>query len=256
MKVTVCELPDDRAKFEAAWGKLVRYLDRHPSDFFLLPEIPFSSWIFAAPKFDPGAWRDAMEEHRRWLRRIPELGVPLVAGTRPVEAGGRRFNEGFAWSEKGGTKRVHRKCYLPDEPGYYEARWYGRGGRRFVPFGARGWKMGFMTCSDLWSMANARAYGKKGTDLVLVPRATGENVDRWLSGGKTASVISGAFCASSNRRGKKGAAKFGGGGWVVSPDGEALGVTTEERPFVTVEIDRSEAERAKKTYPRDSLEPD
>ncbi|HKT21069.1 MAG TPA: hypothetical protein VJR06_00395, partial [Nitrososphaerales archaeon] len=76
------------------------------------------------------------------------------------------------------------------------------------------------------------------------------------AGGRVASVISGADCASSNRTGERGDARFGGLGWVVDPDGKVLATTSKEKPFVTVEIDRAVAERAKKTYPRDSLEPD
>ncbi|MDG6899312.1 MAG: hypothetical protein JRN44_03470 [Nitrososphaerota archaeon] len=41
-----------------------------------------------------------MEGHRRWRERLQELGAAMVAGSRPVEAGGRRFNEGFAWEAR------------------------------------------------------------------------------------------------------------------------------------------------------------
>ena len=43
---------------------------------------------------------------------------------------------------------------------------------------------------------------------------------------------------------------MGGQGWIVGPDGEILGITSREQPFVTVEIDPQKADRAKKTYPR------
>ena len=46
------------------------------------------------------------------------------------------------------------------------------------------------------------------------------------------------------------AVHFGGLGWIVGPEGEVLGVTSQERPFVTVEIDPGLAEQAKHTYPR------
>lgn len=255
MRVTVCELPDDRAEFASEWERLARHARKESSDLVLLPETPFSHWIFASPKFDADAWGKAVEDHKRWMRRVPELGAALVLGSRLVESGGGRFNEGFAWS---GARVVpsHRKCYLPDEAGYYEARWYGRGGRKFEPFDAGGWRVGFLICSDLWSMANARSYGKQGVGLVAVPRCTGLSTDKWLAGGRVASVVSGAYSASSNRTGERGEAKFGGLGWVVDPDGKVLATTSREKPFATVEIDRAVAEKAKKTYPRDSLEPD
>lgn len=255
MKVTVCELPDDRTPFPSDWDRLVRHVKKEGSELVLLPELTFSPWFFVSPKFSADTWKDAVEEHREWMGRFPELGTDVVLGSRPTEAGSRRFNEGFSWT-RSAREEVHRKCYLPNEPGYYEARWYDRGSRTFAPFEVSGWKGGFMICSDLWSMANARSYGKAGVELIAAPRCTGTDVDKWLAGGRVASIISGAYCASSNRTGKRGVADFGGGGWVVDPDGEVLGITSRSRPFVTVEIDRTRAEKAKKTYPRDSLEPD
>ena len=254
MKITVCELPDDREAFASEWGRLLRHAKKESTDLVLLPEVPFSNWIFAHPKFDAGVWEDAVEEHRIWMGRVPELGAGAVLGSRPVGTGTRRFNEGFAWS-KDGVARSHRKRYLPDQAGYHEARWYGRGGKRFAPFEAGGWKVGFLICSDLWSMGDARSYGRQGVGLIVVPRCTGMGTDKWLAGGRVAAVVSGAYCASSNRTGERGAAKFGGLGWVVDPDGQVLATTSKERPFATVEIERAAAEEAKKTYPRDSLLP-
>jgi predicted amidohydrolase len=255
MKVTVCELPDDRRAFASEWERLSRHVRRVSSEVVLLPEIPFSYWIFAAPRFDLETWTRAVDEHRRWVGRLSELGATVVLGSRLIGSKGRRFNEGFVWSGSKATG-VHHKRYLPDEPGYYEARWYDRGDWEFTPFEAAGWKAGFMICSDLWSMANARSYGKKGVDLIASPRCTGTNVEKWLAGGRVAAVVSGAYCASSNRTGERGDAHFGGGGWIVDPDGEVLALTTRAKPFATVDIDRARSEKAKKTYPRDALEPD
>jgi N-carbamoylputrescine amidase len=256
MKVTVCQMPDDRDAFEHVWEGLARHVRRESSDLVLLPEMIFYHWFCAFREFDPSVWKEAVAEHSRWLERLPELGARAVIGSRPVDMGGRRLNQGFVWTRKGRTRGVHYKGYLPDEEGYYEASWYSRGPRRFSPFEELGWKMGFLICSDLWSMADARLYGKSGVDLVAVPRTTGEqSLDKWLSGGKVAGVLAGAYCASSNRSGARVAARFGGRGWVVDPDGEVLAMTSKGRPFATVEVDWGKAERAKGTYPRDSFEP-
>jgi len=167
-----------------------------------------------------------------------------------------RLNQGFAWTEKG-TNGVHYKSYLPNEEGYWEASWYSRGDRKFDPFDVNGVKVGMMICSDLWAMQHARGYGKTGVQLLVVPRATGKySVEKWVSGGRVAAVISGAYCLSSNRSGNRGETEFGGAGWAVDPEGRVLGMTSANEPFVTVEIDPKLSDEAKKTYPRDSLEPD
>jgi N-carbamoylputrescine amidase len=76
-------------------------------------------------------------------------------------------------------------------------------------------------------------------------------VEKWLVGGRAAAIVAGAYSLSSNRTSPEGSSPvFGGQGWVVSPEGEVLGLTLRQRPFVTVEIDLLEAERAKGTYPR------
>lgn len=257
MKVTVCVLPDDRADFEREWARLGAHVKRESSDLVLLPEMAFSQWFCAFPRYDGEVWRKAVGDHAEWAGRLSELGAPVVLGSRPVERGRKKLNQGFVWTRKGGIRGAHYKYYLPNEPGYYEASWYDRGDGRFDPFEAKGWKAGFLICSDLWSMASARSYGKEGVDLIAVPRATGRHsVDKWLAAGRVAAVVSGAYCASSNRTGSLGEAHFGGKGWLFGPDGEVLGLATESRRFVTVDIGRVRAEKAKKTYPRYSLEPD
>jgi N-carbamoylputrescine amidase len=250
-------MPDDPAEFAVQWERLATHVRKASSDLVLLPEMPFYWWVCAGPRFDSKTWEEDVRQHRKWAKRIPELGAGAVLGSSPVEREGRRLNEGFLWTPKMGVHGVHLKNYLPNEPGFYEARWYARGGRPFTPFQVKGWKAGLMLCSDLWSMANARRYGKLGVGLIAVPRATGDrSVEKWVAGGKVAAVIAGAYCASSNRSGVRGDVHFGGRGWVISPDGEVLGLTSKARPFVTVTIDRARANRAKATYPRDSLEPD
>ena len=257
MKITVSQMPDDRERFAGAWEELGRHIKKEGADMVLLPEMPFYYWFCAGPKFDQTIWDDAVKEHRAWIRRLPELGAPVVFASSPVERSARRLNEGFVWEGKV-PDGVHHKRYLPNEPGFYEARWYEGGSRPFAPFEVSGWKAGFMICSDLWSMANARSYGREGVQLLLVPRATGspDAGSRWVAGGRVAAVLAGAYCASSNRRGERGEAAFGGHGWVIDPDGDVLALTTDEKPFATVAIDKASSDKAKGTYPRYALRPD
>jgi N-carbamoylputrescine amidase len=258
MKVTVCEMDDDPQKFEADWGKLGRHVRKNESELVLLPEMPFHSWVCWRPKYDARIWNESVDDHERWVGRIQELGAPLVMGSRPVNAGGRRLNQGFLWSEGGKVKDVHVKGYLPNDTGYWEANWYQRGDREFDSFSARKAKAGMMICSDIWAVQHARTYAKQGAEIVAVPHnAPRASIPRWLAAGTVVSVVSGSFCLASNRSGEGGGVDFGGtGGWVVSPGGKLLGQTSRSRPFVTVDIDLAEADSAKTTYPRDALLPD
>lgn len=69
---------------------------------------------------------------------------------------------------------------------------------------------------------------------------------KWLAGGRAAAVVSGCFCLSSNRC----EGSMGGMGWLLDPDGGILALTSEEEPFITMDIDLTAAEEAKHTYPR------
>ena len=56
MKITICELPDERGRRESAWAELVRCLRGNPTDVVVLPEMPFCEWeMFRKRSVDPTA---------------------------------------------------------------------------------------------------------------------------------------------------------------------------------------------------------
>jgi N-carbamoylputrescine amidase len=108
-------------------------------------------------------------------------------------------------------------------------------------------------CTEIWFNFHAREYAKQGIHVLVCPRAAPHpSVDKWIAGGRTAAVVSGAFCLSSNFNGSAGGKwEWGGCGWIFEPEeGEVLGTTSREKPFLTMKIDLKIAETAKDTYPR------
>jgi N-carbamoylputrescine amidase len=253
MKVTVCEIHEERACFEDDWNQLVQHVRSEASDLVLLPEFPFSAWFPVAPEFDQKVWDAAVAAHDAGLERLGELSPATVLGTRPVNCQGRRFNEGFAWDRAHGYRACHLKYYVPDVDGAWEASWFGCGDGDFSPFAAGPAQAGFLICSELWATELARDYGRMGVHLIVSPRTTEKfSLDKFLAGGRVAAIVSGTFVLSSNRVSlKEGTVNFGGQGWIIGPNGDVLGLTSAEQPFVTVDIDIEEADRAKTTYPRD-----
>lgn len=252
MKITVCQLPDDPIAFKSAWQDLTAHVKQTGSELVLLPEMPFAPWFATTKTFDERVWRAVMEAHEVWSERLAELGQAWVVSTRPVEQAGRRYNEGFVWQAERGYQAVHRKYYLPDEEGTWEASWYERGPGDFALADCAGARLGMLICTEVWAMEQAQAYGKASAQLIVTPRMTqGATVEKWLAAGRTVAVLAGAFGLSSNRVNGDGESEnYGGRGWIVSPDGVVLGLTSLREPFVTVEIDLGEVERAKRTYPR------
>jgi len=250
MRVTVTQFSDGTP--ESEWANLIRHCAENRPDLVLLPEMPFDHWLAATDQVDEARWQAAAFRHYKWLSRLGELAGAAVAGSRPVDAEGTPHNAAFSWSEEVGHTSPHLKYYLPDEPGFWEATWYRRAPQKsFRAHSLAGVSTGFMICTDMWFTEHARSYAGQGVDLLLVPRATPAVSDaKWLAGGRAAAVMAGAFCLSSNRQGITEGVMFGGTGWIIDPDGNVLATTTDQQPFATVEIDQSEAQTAKRTYPR------
>jgi len=262
MKVTVCEMREHGEGLERDWEALATHVADQGSDFVLLPEMPFYPWLPGLPERDPGLWDAAVESHERWMERLSDLAPAVVAGTRPVRRDGRPLNEAFLWSENRGPVACRAKRYLPDEAGFHEATWYDPSGDAFAPVelpdlatpAGKPIRVGFTICTEMWFLERARAYGRHGVHLLLVPRATpGYSVEKWVAGGRTAAVVAGAWCLSSNRRGtsQEGRIAWSGNGWIAEPEeGGLLGTTAAERRFLSLEVDPRAAEAAKETYPR------
>jgi len=256
MKVTVCELRNEPGYLEQDWQELVDHVNSEASDLVLLPEMPFYPWIARWNQIDDEIWKASVEAHDRWISRLTELETALVISTRPIIRERKRFNEGFMWDSANNYRGVHRKYYLPDEEGWWEASWYDRGKGEFSVIQSRKGIIGFLICTELWFNFQAREYAKQGIELLVTPRATEiTSVDKWLAGGRTAAVVSGAYSLSSNYSyGNKGNIEWGGTGWIIEPEeGQVLGVTSRKHPFLTLEIDLSLAQNAKHSYPRNVI---
>jgi N-carbamoylputrescine amidase len=230
---------------------VVDHARRHRPQLAVLPELPFAPWLPASDQVDPDAWADAAAAHERWLDRLPELGAEVVVASRPTVVDGRRRNEGFVWMAGVGLVGSRAKTFLPDEEGFHEATWYERGPVRFDPVMTSLGPVGVLLCTELWFPEYARALGRAGVGLLAAPRATPvESQDRWEAVARVDAITAGAYLLTANRRGQAGPATFGGGSWVVDPDGEVLVHTTHGTPAVTVQIDLAVVRAARGSYPR------
>ncbi len=252
--VTTCELPDDRVAFMREWQRLAEHVRVNRSELVLLPEMPFAPWLCASPDPDLHAWDEAVVWHAEWLDRLVELSPASVIFSRPVTRSRRRRNEGAVWSAETGDRPVHEKRFLPNEEGYWEARWYEPGDGTFDVFTAAGARIGLLICTELWSFADAARYGEAGAEIIATPRATGRStVEKWIVGGRAAAIASGAFSVSSNWSADDSGGDFGGAGWIIDPDGAVLARTSRREPFVTAAIDLDASSAARHTYPRYAL---
>ncbi len=252
MRVTVCELPHEPEALAAAWAALCEHTRAHRSELVLLPELAMVEPVWESDRFDSARWSAIEALSDEWLRRLPELQVEHVVGTRPWCSGGRRLNQAWLRSYTGGDVGIHplrSKYFMPEEPGTWEATWFDRGDPEFPAFHAGPASFGVNVCSELWALETYGAYAALGVDLLLSPRATAlETTETWLALGTVAAVRSGAFSLSSNRVDPSGAC--GGGGWIIDPSGALLAFTSAAEPFATLDVDLRKAEKAQTSYPR------
>jgi len=249
VKATITQV--NASRLDSEWTRLRDHVRIERSDLVLLPEMCFSPWFCTAPERDECRWRAAVSAHERWLRRLPELGAEIVIGTAPRNCGDKRYNAAYMWTAEGGIRWLRKKTYLPNDDGYWEANWYDRAPIDFAPASRGDLSLGLLICTEIWFMQHARDYGKRGVHLLLNPRSTPRYTnDKWLAGGRAAAVVAGAFCLSSNHAGQADQVVLGGAGWICNPDGDALATTSAAAPFLTLDLDLAEADKAKTTYPR------
>ncbi len=258
VRIGVCEASAGLLPGSQAWKRLCNQVRRVNPDIFLLNEMPFGSWLAAGKISDSGRMQESIRLHEEGAVLFPELGAPIVLGTRPVLQKGKFVNEAFVWSAQRGMEGIHTKQYFPDEEGYYEARWFQAGDRHFRVAKAGGLGIGFLICTEVMFNEHARRYGRQGAQLICVPRAVGGGtLARWLVAMRMAAIVSGCYVVSSNRGGTDAAGQhFGGRGWVVDPDGEMVSQSSCVSPVVAYDIDLEFVSRAQQDYPCYVTEPD
>lgn len=227
---------------EQTWSRLSGL---PPVDLLVLPELSFMPWLCATPDVQPERWDAAVAGQE--LERLSQLPARVIVGTAGTTQDGRRYNDGFVWSEADGLRMAHRKTFLPDEPGFWEATWYDRGPVEFVAVDTPVGRIGFSICTEMWFTHGTHT----DVDIVVVPRATpAQTTEKWLAGGATLAVCNGAFCVSSNRAEQTAGTTMGATGWIFDPEGTQIARTDVDHEVVIADVDLEEARLAKNTYPR------
>ncbi len=233
------------------WTALRSDLKRSQPDLLVLNELPFGPWLAARERFDGAAWEDSLAAHAAGLAALPELGVPAVVGTRPVDLGGHRCNQAFVWTQGGDFVFPHTKQHIPDSPGYRETTWTEPGEVRFEIVEVSGLRIGFLICTDIMFTEHARQYGREGVDLIVVPRAMPPGAAHTFDVAlRMTAIVSGCSVASSNRGGRDSAGEpFEGRGCIIDPLGNTVAQTSSHQRLVVHEISTDFSDWKKTVYP-------
>lgn len=248
-RVGFVEWPEGLEPVGAGWAEIAGRLVDAQLDLLITNELPFGHWIADRQLFDRDSAQVSVDAHAEGFAALMQLGIPAIVSSRPVWATNRLFNQAVA-IEDGRVRPIHAKHYLPDEPGWYEANWYEAARVGFVPDDIAGMRIGVMLCTDAMFNEHARQYGRQGTALIAIPRATGMAAENWLTAGRMAALVSGSYVISSNRIGRSnGGTAFGGTGFAYSPDAKLLATTDRANPLLVIDVIPEMAVRQRSQYP-------
>jgi N-carbamoylputrescine amidase len=249
LRVAFVEWPEALSAGHAQWGELKDCVAAAQPDILVTNELPFGPWLADSAVFSKDEAHLSFRAHEKGLEGLIDLDLPAVISSRPVWNEKRLANEAFV-IENGDVRPLHRKQYFPNEPGWFESEWYSGDASGFGVAEVVGIKVGVLLCTEAMFNERARAYGKQGAALLVIPRASGVDIDSWKIAGAMASLVSGAYVASSNRAGhSKGGAHFGGGGFAYAPHGQLLALTVPANPVQTFALDPRMVTSAQCAYP-------
>ena len=249
MRIAFVEWPDTLSTTDQQWGELKDSVDAVRADILITNELPFGPWLAESAVFSESEANLSLRAHEKGLEGLIDLALPAVISSRPVWNGRRLANEAFVL-ENGAVRPLHRKQYFPNEAGWFESQWYSGDGSGFFVAEVMGIKVGVLLCTEVMFNERARAYGRQEASLVVIPRASGVDLESWKIAGAMASLVSGAYVVSSNRIGcSKGGTHFGGGGFAYAPHGRLLGMTDSANPVQTMELAPEMPVIAQRAYP-------
>lgn len=212
-------------------------------------ELPFGPWLAENAFFCKDEAQLSIRAHEEGLEALVEVDIPAVISSRPVWNGERLVNEAFVL-ENGAVRPLHRKQYFPNEPGWFESEWYSGDCSGFHVAEILGTRIGVLLCTEAMFNERARAYGRQQASLIVIPRASGLNIESWKTAGAMASLVSGSYVVSSNRFGcSRNGTRFGGGGFAYAPQAHLLGTTSHAKPVRTFDLDPNIPAIAQREYP-------
>lgn len=249
LRIAFVEWPEGLSVRDSRWSHLKDSLAAARPDLLVTNELPFGPWIAEGAVFSEEEAQRSIGAHEEGLSGLIGLNLPAIISSRPVWSGKRLSNEAFV-VRRGGVHPLHRKQYFPNEPGWFESEWYGGDASGFRVSDILGIKVGVLLCTDAMFNEHARAYGKQKASLIVIPRASGADIETWKVAGAMAALVSGAYVVSSNRIGRsKAGVQFGGGGFAYAPQGRLLSVTDSDNPTKTLHLDPKLPAFAQSVYP-------
>ncbi len=244
-----CELGRPKENLERA-GALIAEAKRRGSDLVVLPEL----WSTAYDLENAAAHASALTGRGRitnWFSRFARLakthGVWLTGSILEVQPDGRHYNCMPIYAPDGALKGVYRKIHLFRL--MHEDR-YLAPGQGTTLLGLPWGKTGLAICYDLRFPEMFRRYAVYGAQLVVIPAEWPcSRSEHWRTLLRARAIENQCFVAACNRVGSSKGTDFCGLSAVVDPWGETLVEGGDSEELLTVTIDASQADEARRLIP-------
>jgi len=247
MKICTAEFPDEQNLYAKAIEGIAQHVSETNPDLLVLPEMPFTPWIFHVDTYSEEKWQHTVENQVQWLKQLSTAVPTPIITSRPITKVGKNLNEAIYMDHNRDINPLRSKQYLPNDFPALERVWFHEGEPSDSVFDIQGHKIGVQLCSEIMYPETPRKLAENDVEIIVQSRATGDH-PRWRAASVLATSTAGAFVVGANRRSSE-RDWFTGGSWVYSPEGELLAETSAAVPFVTVELDLSRATNAKADYP-------
>ena len=182
VRVAFVEWPESLSPNHPQWKDLKSSITAAHPDILVTNELPFGPWIAEGAEFSEEDARLSVSAHEEGLQALIDFDLPAVISSRPVWAGKRLANEAFVLENRI-VRPLHRKQYFPNEPGWFESEWYAGDDSGFDVEEVLGMNIGVLLCTDAMFNERARAYGRHKAALIVIPRASGLDLDSWKIAG-------------------------------------------------------------------------
>ncbi|GCD90052.1 carbon-nitrogen hydrolase family protein [Nocardioides sp. LS1] len=179
-------------------------------------------------------------------RLAAERRTTIVAGMfEPGADPGRPFNTLVV---RGGAEAAYRKIHLYDSFGYRESDRLTAGPLEPAVVDVQGWRVGLMTCYDLRFPELARALVDRGAEVLVVPAAWvagPRKVEHWRTLLRARAIENTVFVAAAGQPGPR----YSGHSLVVDPLGDVLAEAGDDNQALSVTLERSVLDEARRTNP-------
>jgi len=165
---------------------------------------------------------------------------------------GKFYNSAVTIDANGEILGVYRKIHVPNDPLFYEKKYFASGNSGYGVYKTRYACIGVLICYDQWFPEPARINVLKGADIIFYPTAIGTIKgcrsrdgnwhDAWKTVQRGHAIANGVHVAAANRVGDEAQLQFWGGSFVCDSFGKILSEasrTKEEVLIVKVDLSKN-----------------